>query len=529
MDPLDNHLENISDKLLNYLSNSCRKPIDPAGDKRTARSPIIFDLIAGVEEADFNYDQKSLGSKNCSCSYHADYDKPQIIEPSAATSPQVKWNKHLTFLRIMTWLKSCVKKDCDVSVNDIRKLVEQLKKNRGNKLKRSEPTRISMMIKRKKKKKNLINDDDFEVVKIIRNGTEINYTNGEVSMVKTAKKSVLPEKDVEDSQHSPEVSFGEDSIPKKLFSQGDSIADSGVGLQDSIGSQLESQMQSESNYSLVSESVESFKQSKSINSFKRPHDVKIQEIQEKDYPISSQQLMLVFEECQLDDFALTITRTFLDDFVSEETLNNIYENKTIVVEALQTIGDFVNQLERRENTDVSICHFFVKCIVSTIKNIFSNSSYKNLTNMQRQLCISVVLELNKSPNILKETLNFLITELLDLTMDETQLRDSRLKNSIDRQQLLILYGLETVITKYSAMLKCEAAEVNDESTSEVTRMWRRNWVSYINHLSSPQQQVPAEDLNLYLKTNLNILLANYKSTNSLKTEWVSKLICLLSE
>lgn len=31
MDPLDNNLENISDRLLNYLSNSCRKPINPAG------------------------------------------------------------------------------------------------------------------------------------------------------------------------------------------------------------------------------------------------------------------------------------------------------------------------------------------------------------------------------------------------------------------------------------------------------------------------------------------------------------------
>lgn len=149
--------------------------------------------------------------------------------------------------------------------------------------------------------------------------------------------------------------------------------------------------------------------------------------------------------------------------------------------------------------------------------------------MQRQLCVSVVLELNKSPNILKETLNFLITELLDLAMEETQLRDNRLKNSIDRQQLLILYGLETVITKYSSMLKCEAAEVNDESTSEVTRLWRRNWDSYINHLSSPQRQVPAEDLNVFLKTNLHILLTNYNSKHSLKAEWVYKLICLLSE
>lgn len=338
-------------------------------------------MIAGVEEVEFYYDHKSLGSKNCSCSYHADYDKPKIINPSADTNPRLKWKKHLIFLRIITWLKSCVKKDCDVSVNDIRKLVEQLTKNRENKFKRSEPGGISMKIKRKKKRKNtnLLEDDDFEVVKIIRNGTEINYNNGEVSMIKTTKKSVLPEKDIEDSQNSPEVSFGEDSIPKKLFSQGDSIADSGVGLQDSINSRLESQMQSGSNYSLISASVESLKQSESINSFKRPHDVKVQEIKEKDYPISSQQLMLIFEECQLDDFALTITRTFLDDFVSEETLNNIYENKTIAVEALQIIGDFVNQLERRENTDVTICHFFIKCIVSTIKKIFSNSSYKKLT------------------------------------------------------------------------------------------------------------------------------------------------------
>ncbi|CAD6231757.1 GSCOCG00001570001-RA-CDS, partial [Cotesia congregata] len=224
--------------------------------------------------------------------------------------------------------------------------------------------------------------------------------------------------------------------------------------------------------------------------------------------------MLIHEQCQLDDFALTVVRDFLNEFNSEKVFENIFKNKALIVESFQTIGDFVNHLERREKNNITITHFFIKIIMSTIKKAFDASVHNNLTNFKAQLYVSMVLELNKSLKTIKETLDFLITQLFDSLVDASQCVDIRLKRSIERHEYIILYGLEITIKKFCEMISCEMVKTKlQDSSTKITAFWRRQLIAHFDPTFNEPRVIPEDDLKEFLIISLKKLLGTYKSMN----------------
>ncbi|CAG5106778.1 Protein of unknown function [Cotesia congregata] len=487
------------------------------------KSPILIDLLTEFTREELNVEEESAEPKNCTCTYHADYDKPQNLNLPAVVSPNFKWEKQLKFLQVITWLKSCIKRESNVSADEVRSLVKQFSTTgEPNLEKKNEP----IILKIKKRSLEKEEEDDCEELKDITNSTTIsNHKKSKKKRVKKVKKSVLPEEDLEASQCSPLVSFGEDSIPKSfMLSPINSVADSGIDIETFISSYLLCQFSNEE-----ANSQNSHQQTDYISFFKQPDGKKILESPKQDYTISSDQLMLIHEQCQLDDFALTVVRDFLNEFNSEKVFENIFKNKALIVESFQTIGDFVNHLERREKNNITITHFFIKIIMSTIKKAFDASVHNNLTNFKAQLYVSMVLELNKSLKTIKETLDFLITQLFDSLVDASQCVDIRLKRSIERHEYIILYGLEITIKKFCEMISCEMVKTKlQDSSTKITAFWRRQLIAHFDPTFNEPRVIPEDDLKEFLIISLKKLLGTYKSMNPLKAEWVLKLICLLS-
>ncbi|XP_074104026.1 uncharacterized protein LOC141530675 [Cotesia typhae] len=521
----DNFLNTISDKLLTTLSNNCVKTNKLIAKRNETKSPILIDLLTEFTREELNVEQESAEPKKCTCPYHADYDKPQNLNLPAVVSPNFKWEKQLKFLRVITWLKSCIKRESNVSAEDVQSLVKQFSTTcESNLEKKNEP--IILKIKKRSLEKEEEEDDDCQELKDITNTTKMsNHKKSKKKRVKRIKKSVLPEEDLEASQCSPLVSFGEDSLPKSfMLSPINSLADSGIDIETFISSYLLCHFPNEE-----ANSDNSHQQTDYISFFKQSDGEKILESPKQDYTISSDQLMLIHEQCQLDDFALTVVRDFLDEFNSEKVFENIFKNKALIVESFQTIGDFVNHLERREKNNITIVHFFIKIIMSTIKKAFDASVNNNLTNFKAQLYVSMVLELNKSLKTIKETLDFLITQLFDSLEDVSQCVDIRLKRSIERHEYIILYGLEITIKKFCEMISCEIVKTKlQDSPAKITAFWRRHLIAHFDPTFNEQRAIPEDDLKEFLIISLNKLLGTYKLMNPLKAEWVLKLICLLS-
>lgn len=141
----------------------------------------------------------------------------------------------------------------------------------------------------------------------------------------------------------------------------------------------------------------------------------------------------------------------------------------------------------------------------------------------------MVLELNKSLKTIKETLDFLITQLFDSLEDASQCVDIRLKKLIERHEYIILYGLEITIKKFCEMINCEMVKTKlQDSPAKITAFWRRHLITHFDPTFNEQRAIPEDDLKEFLIISLNKLLGTYKLMNPLKAEWVLKLICLLS-